>query len=133
MFCFSNNTHVDLSHFIMERLKEMLAAEILTAGGILSLIGLALNWLRIRVVAMEKTHQEALYRSDHQPIYVTGEFCLNTKHELIKKVDEIKQLMLAMDGKREHSKDDATKNYVSIEKRLTAIETKIETRNAQAN
>ena len=47
---------------------------------------------------IEKTHDKALYRPDHRPIYMTADDCVNEKREFISKIDEIKALILEMDS-----------------------------------
>ena len=93
--------------------------DIITAGGILTLLGLCLRWLHGRMVRMEHKHCSDLYTSGHQPRYVTTDTC-NTKF------NELKQLLIDMDHRREEAKDLFAAGQRAIESRLTAIETKLE-------
>ena len=94
-------------------------AQVITAGGIVGLIGLILRWMLNKVLKMEKKHCSDLYTSGHQPRYVTAKIC-------DKKFSELKQLLIEMDRKREDAKDQFMAGQQAIETRLTAIETKLE-------
>ena len=103
----------------------MVIAEILTAGGVMGLIAMIFRWQHSRLIMMEKKHCSALYKPNHQPIYMTIDDCIREKHEFIGKIDEIKVLIMEMDRKREDAKDEHAKGQISIERRLTAIETRL--------
>jgi len=93
-------------------------AEVVTAGGILALIGLIFRFLWQRITKMEKKHCADLFCEGNQPRYVTT----NTYND---KFEELKALLHDMDKKREKAKDEFTRGQGSIVARLIAIETQL--------
>ena len=91
-------------------------AEVLTASGVLVMIGLIFRWMWTRITKMEKRHCLDLFSDGHQPRYVTEEHCND-------KFDELKVLIKQIDKGREETKDLFVDGQRKIENRLTAIET----------
>ena len=102
-----------------------IVAEVLTASGILAVIGLILRWLWARINKMESKHCDALYTKGHQPRYVTTDHCEDVQDRFSSKFDELKIMLKDMDKRREEAKDQFAEGQRKIESRLTAIETQL--------
>lgn len=100
--------------------------DIVTSAGILMLLGISLKWLHGRIGALEERHEKSLYKEVHIPLYATREDCLTVQAGFLVKIDEVKNLIIKMDEKREKAKDEYKEGQRNIENRLTAIETKLE-------
>ena len=99
--------------------------EVITTGSTVGLLILALRWLYSKVTKMEKAHRKDLYQSDGRTNYIPRAECLAVQESFCNKIDEIKDILNAMEEKREKSKDDYHKEQQTIAERLAGIEAKL--------
>ena len=99
--------------------------EAITAGGILGLVGMVFRFQQAKIGKMETGRKKDLYRPDGQTNYVPRAECSSTKEAFCDKIDEVKNLIIAMDEKREDAKDAYHEEQKNIAVQLGAIEAKL--------
>ena len=103
--------------------------DIAIGGGVLSVVGVALRWQQRnndrRITKIEKDQTKALYQDNGQTNYTPRSECIKVQETFCKKIDEVKNLIISSDEKREETKDEDHKAHQMIGERLAAIEAKL--------
>ena len=99
--------------------------DLATGGVVLGFVALTAKWQYSRISKVETRQKKALYQHDGQTNYVPRSEYKEDQIELGNKMDEIKDLIIDMDKKREKAKDNYHKDQQEIRDRLKAIEVKL--------
>lgn len=99
--------------------------DIATGGVVLGFVALTAKWQYSRMGKMETRQKNALYQPDGQTNYVPRSEYKEDRKQYFDKIDEIKDLIIDMDNKREKTKDHYHEDQQEIRDRLKAIEVKL--------
>ena len=100
-------------------------SEIAIASGFVGFNGLILKWFNTRINKMESNRKKEMYQPTGQTTYVTRAECDHRENMFCNKIEDVKNLILAINKKREHTKDEHHEGQRLIGERLAAIEAKL--------
>ena len=101
-------------------------ADISIGVGVLAVIGTLSKWTHSRMNRMEANRKQDLYQANGQTNYGPRGECKAVQETFCNKIDEVKTLLVAMDDKREDTKDTYHKEQQNIGERLAGIEAKLQ-------